>query len=731
MTANGYLPLFETKPAKGRNALKLFSLTILLSIFLIWLYRLMYIPRKGEAGRYAWIGMFISEVFFGLYWIMTQTVRWNVVHRYPFKDRLSSRYEDGLPGVDIFVCTADPILEPPSMVMNTVLSVMAYNYPPEKLSVYLSDDGCSELTFYALLEASKFSKYWIPFCKKFAVEPSSPEAYFNLNIDLQDPVFALEWGTIKKLYEDMKTRIVSAVEKGRLSDEIKGQHKGFSEWNSKVTNKDHQSIVQILIEGWNSNAVDIDGNPLPTLIYVSRQKKPQYAHNFKAGALNALIRVSSEISNAPIILNVDCDMYSNDRDAIRNALCFFMDEKQGQQISYVQYPQSYENITNNDLYSNAGLVSFKIELAGFDGYGTMPYIGTGCFHRRDILCGRKYFENCKVEWNVVKDKIKGRTIKELEEASKLVANCSYENGSQWGKEMGLVYGCLAEDMVTGLAIQCRGWKPVYYHPAKRAFRGVAPTTLDQHLVQFSRWTQGMFQIFLSKYCPLIYGHGKIKFGAQLGYCMYLLWAPVSLPTIYYVIIPALCLLHGVPLFPKVFGLWFLPFAYAFVAKTAYSLIEDLISGNTLKGWWNSQRMWVIRRTTAHFFGFIDTVFRQLGLSETGFVVTDKVVDDDVLKRYEQEIMEFGNSSIMFTIISTLALLNLFSLSWGIKILAFGTAFVELENLIPQIIICGLIVMVNIPVYEALFFRRDKGCMPSSVTFKSIVIASVAVLLPIY
>ncbi|CAI9760367.1 unnamed protein product [Fraxinus pennsylvanica] len=691
----------------------------------------MYIPRKGEAGRYAWIGMFISEVLFGLYWMVTQAVRLNVVYRYPFKDRLSSRYEDELPGVDIFVCTADPMLEPPSMVMNTVLSVMAYNYPPEKLSVYLSDDGCSELTFYALWEASMFSKYWIPFCKKFAVEPRSPEAYFNLNIDLHDPVSAKEWETTKKLYADMKTRILSSIEKGHLSDEIKGQHKGFSEWNSKVTKKDHQSIVQILIEGWNLNAVDIDGNPLPTLVYVSREKKPQCAHNFKAGALNALIRVSSEISNAPMILNVDCDMYSNDPDAIWDALCFFMDEKQGQQISYVQYPQSFENITKNDLYSNGGFTAFKIELAGFDGYGAMPYIGTGCFHRRESLCGRKYTENCKVEWNVVKDKIKGRTIKELEEASKLVSNCSYENGSQWGKEMGLVYGIAAEDMVTGLTIQCRGWKPVYYHPTKRAFRGVAPTTLDQLLVQYKRWTEGMFQIFLSKYCPLIYGHGKIKFGAQIGYCMYLLWAPVSLPTVYYVVIPALCLLHGVPLFPKVFGLWFLPFAYAFVAKTAYSLIEDLICGNTLKGWWNSQRMWVIRRTTSHFFASIDTVFRQLGFSETGFVVTGKVVDDDVLKRYEQEIMEFGNSSIMFTIISTLALLNLFSFSWGIKKLAFGTTFGALENLIPQIIICGLIAMLNMPVYEALFFRRDKGCIPSSVMFKSIVIASVAVLIPIY
>lgn len=64
------------------------------------------------------------------------------------------------------------------MVINTVLSVMAYNYPSEKLSVYLSDDAGSDLTFYALLEASRFAKQWIPYCKKYYVEPRSPGAYF-------------------------------------------------------------------------------------------------------------------------------------------------------------------------------------------------------------------------------------------------------------------------------------------------------------------------------------------------------------------------------------------------------------------------------------------------------------------------------------------------------------------------------------------------------------------------
>lgn len=89
------------------------------------------------------------------------------------------RFENELPGVDIYVCTADPSIEPPLMVINTVLSVMAYDYPPEKLGVYLSDDGGSDLTFYALLEASEFAKHWIPFCKKFNVEPRSPAAYFS------------------------------------------------------------------------------------------------------------------------------------------------------------------------------------------------------------------------------------------------------------------------------------------------------------------------------------------------------------------------------------------------------------------------------------------------------------------------------------------------------------------------------------------------------------------------
>ncbi|TXG67988.1 hypothetical protein EZV62_009263 [Acer yangbiense] len=717
-------PLFVTKEGKVRVAYRVFSATIMVGICLIWLYRIVqYFPRDGEEGRsWAWIGMFMAELWFGFYWIISQSVHWNVLYSFPFKDRLSQRYEHKLPSVDIFVCTADPVIEPPTMVINTILSAISYNYPPEKLSVYLSDDGGSEFTFYALFEASDFSKYWIPFCKKFNVEPRNPEAYFahviNDNADLSQELL-----DIKKKYEDMKNRIESAITKGRISKEIRDKYKGFSEWNVEVTKQNHQSIVQ------DRNAVDKEGCQLPTLVYIAREKRPGWPHNFKAGAINALIRVSSEISNGSIILKLDCDMYSNNADAIREALCFFMDEKRGHEFAFVQHPHWFYNITKNDLYSYYNHVIHKLELAGICGYDAALYSGTGCFHRRESLSGGKYSKDYIGNKDIENKKNDQRSVHELEEASKVLANCSYEKNTQWGKEMGLVYGCAVEDIVTGLTIQCRGWKSMYYNPERKAFLGVAPTTLDIALVQIKRWSEGMFQIFLSKYCPFIYGYGKMKLGAQMSYCVFLLWAPMSLPTLYYVIVPPLCLLHGISLFPKASSLWFIPFAYVFIAKNVYSLFEALSCGSTPKIWWNSQRMLIIKRTTAFFFAFIDVIIKQLGLSQTTFAITTKVVTEDVSKRYEQEIMEFGSSSVMFTILGTLAMLNLFCFVGGATLkMVVLREFGALENLISQVFLCGMMVLINLPVYEALFFRKDNGYLPFSVMFKSIVLASMACLI---
>lgn len=180
--------------------------------------------------------------------------------------------------------------------------------------------------------------------------------------------------------------------------------------------------------------------------------------------------------------------------------------------------------------------------------------------------------------------------------------------------------------------------------------------------------------------------------------------------------------------------WFLPFAYVFIAKYTYSMLEALWCGDSFKAWWNLERTWLLRSATSYLFAFVDNIRKKLGLSETTFAITAKVADEGVLKRYQQEIMEFGNESLMVSIISTLAVMNLFSFLGGtvrIMILIRNINGDVAEGLIAQIILCGLTVMLNLPVYHALFFRSDNGRIPTSVMVKSVFLASLPCLLTVH
>jgi hypothetical protein len=99
------------------------------------------------------------------------------------------------------VTTADHVLEPPIITVNTVLSLLALDYPANKLACYVSDDGCSPLTFYAIVEASKFAKLWVPFCKKYNVQIRAPFRYFSdenlVSNKEESPEFYQDWLRMK------------------------------------------------------------------------------------------------------------------------------------------------------------------------------------------------------------------------------------------------------------------------------------------------------------------------------------------------------------------------------------------------------------------------------------------------------------------------------------------------------------------------------------------------------
>lgn len=85
---------------------------------------------------------------------------------------------------------------------------------------------------------------------------------------------------------------VEAITKLRqVPEDVRKSHKTFREWDFVSNRKDHQTILQMVIDGngRDEKAVDEEGQPLPSLVYLSREKRPHHHHQFKAGAMNALV----------------------------------------------------------------------------------------------------------------------------------------------------------------------------------------------------------------------------------------------------------------------------------------------------------------------------------------------------------------------------------------------------------------------------------------------------------
>ncbi|CAL5442744.1 unnamed protein product [Camellia sinensis] len=643
------------------------------------------------------ITLLISDVILGFMWAAKQSFRMNPVHRQVFPENLEKiMKENDFQALDIFICTADPYKEPPMSVVNTALSVMAYDYPTEKLSVYVSDDGGSAMTLFAFMEAAKFGSHWLPFCRRNKLVERCPDAYFRSN-DHQSS----EVEQIKMMYESMKARVENVVERGKVGAEYitnQQQREAFNKWTFQgFTRRDHPTVIQVLLEIGRDK--DITGESMPNLIYVSRHKSKTSPHHFKAGALNALVRVSGIMTNAPIILTLDCDMYSNDPQTPHRMLCFFSDPKLRPNLGYVQFPQIFHGLNKDDIYACEFKGLFQTNPMGLDGLLGPNYVGTGCFFsRRVFFGGPSSFLAPEIPelWpdHVVSKAIQAQQVLAL---AHQVADCKYENQTNWGSKLGFRYGSLVEDYYTGYRLQCEGWKSVFCHPNRAAFLGDVPITLNDALSQTKRWCVGLLEVSFSKYCPLTFGSKAMGSLMGLCYAHYAFWPIWSIPITMYAFLPQLTLLNGISVFPKV---------------------SDNSKG-TFQRWWSDQRMWMVRGVTCHMFGLIEFISKYVGIATQGFNVTNKVIDNEQGKRYDQGTFEFGVESPMFVSLAVAAIINLIAFVGGLIGVLRGK---NSEGLFGQLLISGFVVLNCCPVYEAMVLRTDKGRMPTKTTIISTFLA---------
>lgn len=136
---------------------------IVLFFFLKWR-----VENPNHDAMWLWGMSIVCEIWFAFSWLLDVLPKLNPINRATDLAALRDKFEQpspsnphgrsDLPGVDVFVSTADPEKEPPLVTGNTILSILAADYPVEKLSCYISDDGGAILTFEAMAEAVRFAE---------------------------------------------------------------------------------------------------------------------------------------------------------------------------------------------------------------------------------------------------------------------------------------------------------------------------------------------------------------------------------------------------------------------------------------------------------------------------------------------------------------------------------------------------------------------------------------------
>jgi len=748
-----------------------------------------------------WMTSVICEIWFGFSWILDQFPKWCPINRETYVDRLIARYGDGddsgLAPVDFFVSTVDPLKEPPLITANTVLSILAVDYPVEKISCYVSDDGSAMLTFESLAETAEFARKWVPFCKKYAIEPRAPEFYFSQKIDyLKDkihPSFVKERRAMKRDYEEYKVRINALVAKAQKTPEEGWIMQDGTPWPGNNP-RDHPGMIQVFLG--ETGARDFDGNELPRLVYVSREKRPGYQHHKKAGAMNALVRVSAVLTNAPYILNLDCDHYVNNSKAVREAMCFMMDPTVGRDVCYVQFPQRFDGIDRSDRYANRNVVFFDVNMKGLDGIQGPVYVGTGCCFFRQALygygppslpalpkssicswccccCPKKKVERSEREINrdsrredlesaifnlreidnydeyersmlisqmsfektfglssvfIESTLMENGGVPESANPSTLikeaihVISCGYEEKTEWGKEIGWIYGSVTEDILTGFKMHCRGWRSIYCMPVRPAFKGSAPINLSDRLHQVLRWALGSVEIFLSRHCPLWYGYGggRLKWLQRLSYINTIVYPFTSLPLIAYCCLPAICLLTGkfiIPTLSNAATIWFLGL---FMSIILTSVLELRWSGIGIEDWWRNEQFWVIGGVSAHLFAVFQGILKMIAGLDTNFTVTAKATDDTEFG----ELYVFKWTTVLIPP-TTILVLNLVGVVAGFSD-ALNSGYESWGPLFGKVFFAMWVIMHLYPFLKGLMGRQNRT--PTIVVLWSVLLASVFSLL---
>ncbi|VAI54364.1 unnamed protein product [Triticum turgidum subsp. durum] len=303
-----------------------------------------------------------------------------------------------------------------------------------------------------------------------------------------------------------------------------------------------------------------------------------------------------------------------------------------------------------------------------------------------------------------------------------VISCGYEDKTEWGKEIGWIYGSVTEDILTGFKMHARGWISIYCMPPRPCFKGSAPINLSDRLNQVLRWALGSVEILFSRHCPIWYNYGgRLKLLERVAYINTIVYPLTSLPLIAYCVLPAICLLTNKFIIPEISNYAGMFFILMFASIFATGILELRWSGVGIEDWWRNEQFWVIGGTSAHLFAVFQGLLKVLAGIDTNFTVTSKANDED---GDFAELYVFKWTSLLIPP-TTVLVINLVGMVAGISY-AINSGYQSWGPLFGKLFFSIWVILHLYPFLKGLMGKQNRT--PTIVIVWSILLASIFSLL---
>ena len=243
------------------------------------------------------------------------------------------------------------------------------------------------------------------------------------------------------------------------------------------------------------------------LIDIRYKNRIRIAGHSKAGNINDTLFHTN--SNNDMILILDSDMECNPN-ILKTLIPYFYDNENKiiDKMSFVQSPQSFNNISKMDILGQQYKYFYQIIMKSWNFWGCVPCCGTNVLFNKTIL-----------------------------------------------KEIGgFQYGSVTEDFLTSMILHSKGYKSKYCHIPLAI--GLAPYTIDDFYKQRFRWSIGGVQLL--KFLPKVIGKLSIsKLWIYFNSSLFILLTPLLI-----ILILTLLLIFYIPV--PIFGdIWYLYYFGAF------------------------------------------------------------------------------------------------------------------------------------------------------------------------